>query len=135
MALIAGTIPIWFGGWKNAQSLAKLGFDVFEDVVDHSYETLEDPRERCTQALERNLHLFDLEKMQKIIVNNRHRLQYNVDLLLSNPFLQECFKQISQSKEPLRSSLLKIMPKFRYNLFQQQVIKYKKMDNINDYKQ
>jgi hypothetical protein len=49
--------------------------------------------------------------------------------------LQECFKQISQSKEPLRSSLLKIMPKFRYNLFQQQVIKYKKMDNINDYKQ
>lgn len=135
MAIVGGTIPIWFGGWKNAQYLTRLGFDVFEDVVDHSYETLEDPYERCTQALERNLHLFDLEKMQKIIVNNRHRLQYNVDLFLTNPFLQECFKQISQSKEPLRSNLLEIMPKFRYNLFQQQVIEYKRMDNINDYKQ
>jgi len=125
MAIMGGTIPIWFGGWKNAQSLATLGFDVFEDIVDHSYETLEDPYERCTQSLERNLHLFDLEKMQKIIKDNKHRLQNNVDLLMSNPFLQECFKQVRQSQEPLRSSLLRIMPAFRNRMFQDQVVEFK----------
>ena len=125
MALMGGTIPIWFGGWKNSQTLAAYGFDMFDDIVDHSYETLEDPYERCTQALERNLHLFDLEKMQKIIADNRHRLQYNIDLLMSNPFLQECFAKVKQSKEPLRSSLLQIMPQFRNNMFQQQVVEWK----------
>ena len=125
MAIMGGTIPIWFGGWKNAQSLATLGFDVFEDIVDHSYETLEDPYERCTQSLERNLHLFDLEKMQKIIKDNKHRLQHNVDLLMSNPFLQECFTQVRKSQEPLRSSLLRIMPAFRNNMFQDQVVEFK----------
>jgi hypothetical protein len=125
MAIMGGTIPIWFGGWKNAQSLTTLGFDVFEDIVDHSYETLEDPYERCTQSLERNLHLFDLEKMQKIIKDNAHRLQHNVDLLMSNPFLQECFTQVRKSQEPLRSSLLRIMPAFRNNMFQDQVVEFK----------
>ena len=125
MAIMGGTIPIWFGGWKNAQSLATLGFDVFEDIVDHSYETLEDPYERCTQSLERNLHLFDLEKMQKIIKDNKHRLQHNVDLLMLNPFLQECFTQVRKSQEPLRSSLLRIMPAFRNNMFQDQVVEFK----------
>ena len=124
MAFMGGTIPIWFGGWKNAKAFSKLGFDVFEDIVDHSYETLEDPSERCTQSLERNLHLFDLEKMQKIIKDNQHRLQYNLDLLMSNTFLQECFAQVRQSQEPLRSSLLEIMSTFRYNMFQEQVIEF-----------
>ena len=125
MALMGGTIPLWFGGWKNAQALAKLGFDVFEDIVDHSYETLEDPYDRCTQSLERNLHLFDLEKIQKIIKDNHHRLQYNLDLLMSNPFLQECFAQVRKSQEPLRSSLLRIMPAFRNNMFREQVVEFK----------
>lgn len=128
MAIMGGTIPIWFGGWKNAQSLAGLGFDVFEDIVDHSYETLEDPYERCTQSLERNLHLFNLEEMQKIIVNNQHRLQYNVDLFLSNPFLQECFAQVRKSPEPLRSSLLLIMPQFKNYMFQPQVVEWKSLN-------
>jgi hypothetical protein len=124
MAFMGGTIPIWFGGWRNAKALSKLGFDVFEDLVDHSYETLEDPYERCTQSLERNLHLFDLEKMQKIIKDNQHRLQYNLELLMSNTFLQKCFAQVRQSQEPLRSSLLQIMSTFRYNQFQEQVVEF-----------
>ena len=128
MALMGGTIPIWFGGWKNAQSLAKLGFDVFDDIVNHSYETLEDPYERCTQSLERNLHLFDLEKMTKIIADNQHRLQYNRDMLMSNPFLQECFAQVRKSPEPLRSSLLRIMPRFRNNMFQGQIVEWKQLN-------
>ena len=125
MAFMGGNIPLWFGGWKIAHSLKKYGFDVFDDIVDHSYETLEDPYDRCTQSLERNLHLFELEKIQKILADNQHRLQSNVDLLMSNPFLQECFAQVRKSQEPLRSSLLRIMPQFRNNMFQDQVVEFK----------
>ena len=120
MAFMGGTIPIWFGGWKNAQSLKKYGFDVFDDVVDHSYETLEDPRERCVQSLKKNLWLFkDLAQTQTLIADNQKRLQHNRDLLLTNPFLEHCFQVTSNSTDDLRLALLQILPKYRYEKFKQ----------------
>ena len=134
MAFLAGTIPIWFGGWKNSQSLAKLGFDVFEDIVDHSYETLEDPRERCTQSLERNLHLFnDFESLKTILEKNKTRLQHNVDLLMENVFLKKCFDIIHDSEPNLKRVLLKITPNFRYQIFKQEVQKYKEESSQLNY--
>ena len=32
MAIMGGNIPIWFGGWKCADSMRYLGFDVFDDI-------------------------------------------------------------------------------------------------------
>ena len=112
MAFMGGTIPIWFGGWKNAQSLKKYGFDVFDDIVDHSYETLDDPYDRCIQSLERNLHLLkDFETIKKHITDNLHRLAHNRDLLLTNPFLKQCFQVADKSSNDIRLALFKIMPK------------------------
>ena len=126
MAMMGGTIPIWFGGWKNAQSLKKYGFDVFDDIVDHSYDTLEDPHERCVQALERNLHLFDdIESLKTILEKNRSRLQHNVDLLMKNTFLKKCFDIISASEPNLKRVLLRITPNFRYKTFKEDVLRYK----------
>jgi len=131
MALMGGTLPIWFGGWKNAIALRDLGFDVFDDIIDHSYETLEDPYERCKQSLERNLHLFKFskKKIKNLVTHNEHRLQDNLNLLMSNPFLQQCFAQIRKSQEPLRSSLLHIMLESKNNMFREQVAK--KIGQIN----
>ena len=113
MAMMGGTIPLWFGGWKNAQSLKQYGFDVFDDIVYHGYETLEDPRERCVQALERNLHLFDDIRLLKTwLENNKTRLQHNVDLLLDNVFLKKCFDIIHTSDAELKRALLRITPSF-----------------------
>mgnify|MGYP003657571433 FL=1 len=126
MAILGGTLPIWFGGWKCADSMRSLGFDVFDDIIDHSYEDLEDPIGRCYYAVERNLEVIrDFERTKKFINENQHRLQHNLNLVLSNVCLEECFKQIKNSPETLQIVLLAIMKKFHYNTFEPLLVEWK----------
>jgi hypothetical protein len=106
MAMYGGTIPIWIGGWKLAEYWKNLGFDVFEDIVDHSYQDLEDPFDRCYFAIERNLDLlrnFDLARMH--IEKNQHRLQHNFQLLQKNIFLADCLKKINTFEESIQKEI------------------------------
>jgi len=98
MALYAGTIPIWVGGWRIADYMASMGFDTFDDVVDHSYQTESDPELRCDLAIARNLKLlsnFDLAR-SKI---DPGRLQHNYDLLEQNVFLKDALTKVQQRPE------------------------------------
>lgn len=84
MAIWAGTLPIWVGGWRCADTMRDWGFDVFDDVIDHSYQYLPDPTDRCRQAVLRNLSVL------RTIVNLapfRARLAYNLDRMRSNVWL------------------------------------------------
>tara|TARA_B100001057_G_scaffold282613_1_gene282979 strand:+ start:7311 stop:8219 length:909 start_codon:yes stop_codon:yes gene_type:complete len=91
MAIYGGTIPIYIGGWRCADSLKLLGFDVFDDIVDHSYETLEDPWERIEKAFYLNKDLLENFTMTNNILV---RLQHNLDLLTSEVFDREAKKQL-----------------------------------------
>jgi hypothetical protein len=59
MAIYSGHMMIWVGGWKSAEMAAKLGLDVFEDVIDHSYQYIEHPTKRSIEAVLRNLDLLN----------------------------------------------------------------------------
>ena len=83
MAIYGGTVPIYVGGWRSADALRIMGFDVFDDIVDHSYETLEDPWDRITQAFELNI---DLLKSFTITDKILQRMQCNLDLLTDGVF-------------------------------------------------
>tara|TARA_R110002126_G_scaffold148471_1_gene294453 strand:- start:145 stop:1137 length:993 start_codon:yes stop_codon:yes gene_type:complete len=110
MAIFGGTIPIWFGGWKIPETMRYLGFDVFDDIVDHSYETLEDPYNRCIQALERNINLFnDIEYLKDLLLKNRDRLLHNVELIKTNVCLEECLHQVEVQPEPIKTELLSLL--------------------------
>jgi hypothetical protein len=50
---------IYLGSPRSIQWLRKWGFDVFDDVVDHSYDIIEDPSERMIRAIDDNIHLLD----------------------------------------------------------------------------
>ena len=102
MAIYAGTLPIWAGGWRLPDAMRDLGFDVFDDIVDHSYSTLADPVARLDQALIKNQRLltnFDL--VRDFIAANQQRLQHNVDLVEQNVFLDLVKKQV-QGRPQLR---------------------------------
>ena len=87
MALLGGTLPIWVGGWRIAGYMQSLGFDVFDDIIDHGYQDLTDPWERCYHAVTRNLPLLqDLDRAQTFFQNNQHRFQHNLDLVRQNVF-------------------------------------------------
>lgn len=98
MALYAGTIPIWVGGWRIADYMASMGFDVFDDVVDHSYQTESDPALRCDLAIARNLDLltnFDLAHSRL----DPQRLQHNYALLEQNVFLKDVLEKAHDRPE------------------------------------
>ncbi|MDC0862994.1 hypothetical protein OAP74_00795 [bacterium] len=118
MAMFGGTFPIWFGGWKIPQSMRDLGFDVFDDIIDHSYETLSDPYERCVNSLLYNQHLFkDIENLKNLLLKNTSRLLHNVELIKDNVFLKECLRQADLHQGPVRTELLKFIPSFRNGTF------------------
>lgn len=93
MAIWAGTLPIWVGGWRCADTMRDFGFDVFDDVIDHSYQSLDDPAERCRQAVLRNISL--LRRAQDLTAYHS-RLAHNVDLLRANPFLERVRSLVQQ---------------------------------------
>lgn len=102
MAFYAGTLPIWVGGWKLPDVLRDIGFDVFDDIVDHSYSTLEDPRQRLEQAFIKNINLLkDFNRVHEFIKSHTQRLQHNVDLVEKNVFLDLVQMQIIQRPELL----------------------------------
>jgi hypothetical protein len=79
-AFDAGTMPIWIGGYQQAQQLKNLGFDVFDDIIDHSYQFLEDPMTRMQQAIKSNLYLLkDPAQLKNIFEANQKRFCHNRD--------------------------------------------------------
>lgn len=109
MSIYGGTLPIWVGGWAIPESMRRLGFDVFDDIIDHSYEKLADPWDRAYMAVEKNLKLLRAPDLAKdFIANNHARLQHNVDLVEQNIFLKYCDQKISHYDQYTRSELHKL---------------------------
>ena len=94
MAIYGGTIPIWVGGWRCADSMRMLGFDVFDDLVDHTYQSLEDPLRRVDKSIELNLDLLSSFTMTSQILL---RLQNNLDLMLDGVFEKQIEKQLHET--------------------------------------
>ena len=106
MAIYGGTIPIWVGGWRIADYMRDQGFDVFDDIVDHSYQDLTDPWDRCYYAIERNVNLLkDFDTVQKFVYNNKYRLQANLKLLESNTFINNIQQIVTQQPEKVKKEL------------------------------
>ena len=110
MAMYAGTIPIWVGGWRIPDYLKQAGFDTFDDIVDHSYQDLADPANRCRQAIALNqdlLRYFDITK--RIHWECRDRLRKNVEILESNYFKTKCLSIIDQYSGPIQHTLQELL--------------------------
>ena len=110
MAMYAGTLPIWVGGWRIAEYLQQAGFDTFDDIVDHSYQDLADPADRCRQAIVLNqdlLRYFDITK--RINWGCRDRLKRNMELLKNNHFRTECLSIIDQHSGQVQQKLKQML--------------------------
>ena len=99
MAVYGGTIPIWVGGWRCADAMRSQGFDVFDDIVDHSYQSLEDPWDRINKSIELNQELLSSFKISPSILT---RLKNNLDLMLNGVFEQEVRNQLDETNITLR---------------------------------
>jgi hypothetical protein len=110
MSMYGGNIPIWAGGWRIADCLRDWEFDTFDDVVDHSYQSLADPADRCRQAVERNLHLLkDFDAVHAVWKTCRYRLEKNLELIKTNPFRLQCLNQIESSSGEIKRAMCKLL--------------------------
>jgi hypothetical protein len=87
--------PIWIGGFGQAQNWKKFGFDIFDDIIDHSYQNKSTLIERCWYAFEFNRDILnDFDRAKKLREQNVDRLLRNRDLLLSGRLLDYSLQQI-----------------------------------------
>jgi hypothetical protein len=77
------TFPIWVGGYKQAETWAKKGFDTFDDVINHDYQYCDTLLERCVRAIADNMKILtDLNFAREQKIKHLDRLRKNRELLI-----------------------------------------------------
>jgi len=99
MAMLAEQVPILIGYSGIVQDCVELGFDMFTDIVDISYDTLpNDQRIQC--ALESNQDLIlgrvDLAPYQQRLRAQREYLLDDYPTIMELRFVRDC-EQLSRS--------------------------------------
>lgn len=73
--------PILVSGCGTIAHLREVGFDVFEDIVDHSYDTIANPFDRIATAIDNNHRLLtDTDYAKELWKSNQHRFEKNIDI-------------------------------------------------------
>ena len=75
-SVYACNFPILIASHGSVKYLRELGFDMFDDIVNHSYDNIESPCLRMETAIQQNIHLFD-----KNVINEWHTVK---DRFLNN---------------------------------------------------
>ena len=79
-SIYACNFPIILGGVGIVQLLRDIGFDVFDDVIDHSYDLITNPFNRIINAIECNKQLLlDADYAKEQWIKNKHRFESNVE--------------------------------------------------------
>jgi hypothetical protein len=106
-ALLGKTFPIWVGGGiAQAQQLENMGFDVFNDVINHNYQFYDTLIERCYYAFKLNLHILtNYEYVSKIRESMMDRLEHNQQLLKNMQIDNFCKQKIKDWPLDLQQSI------------------------------
>ena len=77
-------IPIWVAVPGLVEEVRKLGFDLFEDIVDHSYDQIQDPDQRRQKIVETVIDLdqrYSFDDCVKMKQQLQPRFEHNCKLL------------------------------------------------------
>lgn len=79
--------PIFIASPGYAKYVRGLGFDIFDDIIDHSYDQINDPIIRMNHAVIKNQHLFkDTQHTKEIWKQCQYRFEKNVDFAKSSMY-------------------------------------------------
>jgi len=109
-SLLALTFPIWIGGYNMATEWKNKGFDIFDDIIDHSYERMPTLLERCFYAFYLNKDILtDVALAKELRSKHMDRLVNNRDRLTSDNLKKYNRKIISTWPEELQQPALESM--------------------------
>ncbi len=99
MAIYARHFMIWPGAWRLPETVKKLGFDIFDDVLDHSYQYIEHPGMRVVEAFKSNIKfLSDVRLQKKFHQMFSDRFENNLNLAKNITQLIENLKNLNKIK-------------------------------------
>jgi hypothetical protein len=108
------TFPIWIGGYNQALSMKNLGFDIFEDIIDHSYQNYPSVVERCWWAFALNLHVLrDKNLAAELRIKHKDRLLANRQYALSNQLQQHNDATIATWPTPAQDHARQMVTRYR----------------------
>jgi hypothetical protein len=113
-AILGYTFPIWIGGYRQADEFRRMGFDTFDDVVDHSYQHYDTLIQRCYHAFSDNIELLrNKEYVAELRQQCMPRLVKNYQLLTNNQIGKFIDEEIGKYPQDLKQSLAQILYYFR----------------------
>lgn len=90
-AILGLTLPIWISQKNSADCLKSFGFDIFEDIIDHSYQHEPNNIKRYWRAFELNHKILqDAKHAHNARLSVKSRLIHNRELLLSGQLERVC---------------------------------------------
>lgn len=113
--ILALNFPIWVGGYNQAAEWSRFGFDIFDDIIDHSYQSHNTLIERIYYAFADNLKLLnDLETVSQLRTKHKDRLLKNRNLLLQNQLGKFIDLEINKFPADLQPAMPEILKHFRH---------------------
>jgi hypothetical protein len=73
--------PIMISSPGVVDFLRNMGIDMFDDIVDHSYDMIEDPAERINRAIDLNLEILTSPNLIKRWKENKYRIEKNINFV------------------------------------------------------
>jgi hypothetical protein len=81
------SFPIVLGGLGVVKFLRNLGFDLFDDVVDHSYDLIQDPLDRLRAAIDLNEKILtNNDLVKQLWAKNKKRFLKNIEFIKKDLF-------------------------------------------------
>ena len=83
-AFVFRQVPIWFAVPGLVDQARQLGFDLFDDIVDHSYDQIQDPDQRRQSVVETVIDLdrrYSFDDCAALKKQLQHRFENNCKLL------------------------------------------------------
>jgi len=108
------TFPLWIGGYGQADEWRKLGFDAFDDVINHDYQYCDTLIERCWWAFALNIDLLtNKEKAANLRQLNATRLISNRNLFLNGHLAQQNDCTISTWPQEIQDAYISVKARWR----------------------
>lgn len=84
-SIYGGNFPIWISSKGVVSFLRTIGLDVFDDIIDHSYDLIDNPFDRANAAIKNNTRMLtDIDYVKHLWITNRPRFEKNVKFLNNN---------------------------------------------------
>ena len=93
--MMARRLFVVFTGYKFLEHLRQLGFQTFDNVIDESYDQIEDNEARWTAAFEQVKLLCDLDQAE-VFDKIKDRVEHNYNLLMSTDWDQDLANSMQQ---------------------------------------